>query len=333
MQAAFLFAPALVAFVAIFLMRGSAVASHLADHPNERSLHVAPTPRIGGIGIMVAAVPFMAYAADAALAAIVAAACFVALVSLLDDRHGLPIEVRLPAHAVAAAVALLALPAAATASVPWTLALAYGLAIAWAANLFNFMDGADGLAGGMALVGFAAYAHAARDAGHLPLAWASVALAAASAGFLAHNFPPARVFMGDAGSVPLGYFAGALGVYGIAVGAWGWWFPLLTFAPFVLDATVTLARRLARGERVWKAHREHFYQRLVLSGWSTLRLALAAYALMAACALTAVLLARKGTQTPYAIIAAWAGVHALLFLAIERRFRKAARVRRTSPTE
>ena len=317
--------PALVAFVLIALMRRTRAVERLADEPNHRSLHSTPRPRIGGLGILAGALPCIAYAADASIATIAIAAAVLAGISLADDLHGLPIQVRLPAHLIAAVAAVLALESSPGVALGTLLATALAFAIVWSTNLFNFMDGADGLAGSMALVGFAAYAYAAQDAGYGALAWTSVALASAAAGFLAHNFPPARVFMGDAGSVPLGFFAGALGACGIAAGAWPWWFPLAAFAPFVLDATVTVLRRLVRGERIWIAHREHFYQRLVLSGWSARRVAVSAFALMVTCAAAALWALRQGGVLPYVIIAVLAVIHGLLFLAIERRFHAAAR--------
>ena len=319
-----LLGPALVCLLAIALLRGTSLAKDLADEPNHRSLHVAPRPRIGGLGLLAGAMPFIAWAADPVIAALAAIAAALAVVSFLDDLRSLPIQVRLPAHAVAAGIAMLAIanPAAPLGAFA---AVIFGIAIVWATNLYNFMDGADGLAGGMAIAGFAAYAFAAGEAGMGALAWASVALASAAAGFLVHNFPPARVFMGDAGSVPLGFLAGAFGVHGIAAGAWPWWFPPLAFAPFVLDASVTILRRLARGERIWVAHREHFYQRLVLSGWSPRAFACGAYLLMAACALAALWALRAEGAGAYAIIAATAGFHFLLFVAIERRHRAAAK--------
>jgi UDP-N-acetylmuramyl pentapeptide phosphotransferase/UDP-N-acetylglucosamine-1-phosphate transferase len=325
MSVAWLLGPAAAAFILIAILRRSPLASRLADQPNERSLHASPRPRLGGLGIMAAWLPCVAFAGDAALAAIAVAACFLAVVSLLDDLHGMPIEVRFPAHVAAALLAWLAFASPSSHATSWMFALAALFAIVWATNLFNFMDGADGLAGGMAVIGFGAYAYAAHEAGFAALGWSCAALAAASLGFLFHNLPPARVFMGDAGSVPLGFLAGALGVHGIVAGAWPWWFPLLAFLPFVLDATVTILRRLLRGERIWHAHREHFYQRLVLSGWSPRRLDAFAFLLMAACAASAVWALHRGGEMPYVIIAALAAIHGLLFLAIEQRFRESSR--------
>jgi UDP-GlcNAc:undecaprenyl-phosphate GlcNAc-1-phosphate transferase len=134
-----------------------------------------------------------------------------------------------------------------------------------------------------------------------------------------HNFPPARVFMGDTGSIPLGFLAGALGGYGWAAGAWPAWFPVLVFSPFVVDATVTLLRRLARRERVWIAHRTHYYQRLVLCGWSPRRLAWSAYALMAVAAAAALAAREPDGQGHYAIIAASTLAYFFILLAIDRR--------------
>src|SRR6185503_1293522 len=187
--------------------------------------------------------------------------------------------------------------------VPFVAAILITLAIAWMTNLYNFMDGADGLAGGMALFCFAAYALAASAAGFEALALGAAGVASAAFGFLAFNFPPARVFMGDAGSIPVGFLAGALGLHGAIVGAWPSWFPLLVFSPFVVDATATIAHRLARGDRVWIAHRQHYYQRLVLSGWSTRRLALTCYAVMIAASASALAVRTASPAMQYAILA------------------------------
>jgi len=171
----------------------------------------------------------------------------------------------------------------------------------------------------MTLIGFGTLALAAALARQWPLALACMAIASASAGFLAHNFPPARVFMGDAGSVPLGFLAGALGLHGVLTGAWAVAFPVVVFSPFIADATATLARRVVRGEPFWKAHRTHHYQRLVLSGWSARRLAFGAYALMLVAAATALATRAADARMQLAIIAGWAVVYAVIFFAITRR--------------
>jgi UDP-N-acetylmuramyl pentapeptide phosphotransferase/UDP-N-acetylglucosamine-1-phosphate transferase len=163
------------------------------------------------------------------------------------------------------------------------------LAVAWITNLYNFMDGSDGLAGGMSMIGFATYAWAAVQDGDVGLAVLCVALSAASAGFLARNFPPARIFLGDVGSIPLGFLAASLGLLGWRNDHWPLWFPLLVFGPFVADATITLLRRAARAQAVWRPHREHYYQRLVQAGFGHAGTALIEYAAMLACAAIALL--------------------------------------------
>jgi UDP-N-acetylmuramyl pentapeptide phosphotransferase/UDP-N-acetylglucosamine-1-phosphate transferase len=190
--------------------------------------------------------------------------------------------------------------------------LVLSIAVVWMTNLYNFMDGADGVAGGMALIGFGAYAVAAELAGAPALAAACAAIAAASAAFLLLNFHPARIFMGDVGSIPLGFLAAALGLVGWRNDLWPLWFPLLVFGPFVGDATLTLLRRLARRERIWLAHRSHYYQRMVLMGMSHRRAAVLGYLAMALCAAAALI----GRDRPFAQQAMAFGAASLALAAI-----------------
>jgi UDP-N-acetylmuramyl pentapeptide phosphotransferase/UDP-N-acetylglucosamine-1-phosphate transferase len=249
---------------------------HLAlDRPNERSLHAAPRPRIGGLGIAVGVL--LGFVLVPALPTYVVP-CYLGLasISFLDDRLGVAVTLRLSAHFAAAGVWVVA--AMAGQGLAMTLLLVF--CIVWATNLYNFMDGSDGLAGGMTVIGFSFLAVAAWQTGHPDLAALCASVAGAGLGFLAYNFPPARLFMGDVGSVPLGFLAGAIGCWGSYEGAWPPWLPALVFAPFLADASVTLARRMFRGERVWHAHRDHYYQRLIRMGWSHRRTALVEYAIM-----------------------------------------------------
>lgn len=264
------------------------------DTPNERSLHAQPVPRTGGIAI-IAGVAVACALAQPGVAVTLGAALALGAVSFIDDLRHLPTLARLAAH-LAAAAAVLVYELGYAEPVLFTTFL---LAIVWYTNLYNFMDGSDGLAGGMAVIGFGAYAIAAQLSGAVPFAALCAGLAAAAAGFLVFNFPPARLFMGDAGSVPLGFLAGALGVVGWSRGYWPIWFPLLVFAPFVCDATLTLLRRLLRRERVWQAHRDHYYQRLVRMGFGHRGTALIEYAVMGGCAAIA-LLARRESATAQA---------------------------------
>ena len=319
---------AAVSWLAVIVLARAPWIVRLADHPNERSLHATPTPRIGGLGIGlgVAAGAFVAGSGKVETGLLLVAFALLVL-SLADDVRSLPASLRLGAHLAAAiAAALLVAPGLGPGGL-----VAAVLAIAWSANLFNFMDGADGLAGGMAALGFAFLGVAAGSFGEIALATTCMLLAAASAGFLAHNFPPARVFMGDAGSIPLGFLAAALGLSGWVAGAWPPWFPFLVFSPFAVDATFTLLRRAAARERVWQAHRSHLYQRLVLSGWSHRRLALWAYALMLAAGCSALAARREGFMVQCVTILAWAALYALLAIAIQRHVSRQLRDRKPAP--
>jgi UDP-N-acetylmuramyl pentapeptide phosphotransferase/UDP-N-acetylglucosamine-1-phosphate transferase len=275
--------PALAAFAASTVCILGLLTSFgrrlLLDRPNARSLHAQAVPRSGGIAIA-AGVATGAVISPAGLGIVLMFAGLLAVVSLIDDIRELPPSARLAAH-LAAAGAVLAWPLGISEPFAFLLLL---LALAWSTNLYNFMDGADGLAGSMTIVGFCAYAIAAYQSGHFQLAGLCAAIAAAAVVFLSVNFPPAKIFMGDVGSVPIGFLTGAIGVAGWRDGAWPLWFPALVFAPFACDATLTLLKRLLRRERVWNAHREHYYQRLVQMGFGhrgTLAIEVLA---MAACA-------------------------------------------------
>jgi UDP-N-acetylmuramyl pentapeptide phosphotransferase/UDP-N-acetylglucosamine-1-phosphate transferase len=244
------------------------------DHPNQRSLHQSPVPRTGGLGVVAGVLAGGGIAGAAGLALALTAGLM--LLSLLDDWRGLTAGVRLLGHLAAAILFMLA----GLDGVGWLEVPLFVLGIGWMTNLYNFMDGADGLAGGMGVFGFGAYACAAWLAAQEPLALACASVAASCAAFLLFNFPPARMFLGDAGSIPLGFLAAVLGLSGWEAGIWPLWFPPLVFAPFVADASVTLLRRSLNGEKVWQPHRSHYYQRQVLMGWNHRRLASLEYALM-----------------------------------------------------
>jgi UDP-N-acetylmuramyl pentapeptide phosphotransferase/UDP-N-acetylglucosamine-1-phosphate transferase len=285
------------------------------DHPNERSLHATPTPRIGGLGIMAGVLVAFVWLANASMLPVMFGAFVLAVVSVLDDVRGLPVRVRFLAHFVAATGCLFALGLTG-----WMLLMGT-LAVVWMTNLYNFMDGSDGLAGGMAAIGFGALALAAWQGDAPGLAVFCAAIAAAALAFLRFNFPPARVFMGDAGSIPLGFLAATLGILGSRQGVWPWLFPLLVFSPFIVDASVTLTRRALRGEKIWQAHRSHYYQRVVLLGATHRQLALAAYTVMLAMAGLAFALLLLPQQTVWVLILS-AALYLLTFFAIDRRWQR-----------
>lgn len=293
-----------------WLLRSGRAHRWALDQPNHRSLHTEPTPRVGGLGIVAGVLLTSVLLGQGLLAGLL---LLLAVVSWFDDRGHVLILVRLGAQFLAAIISVVV-------QVPdgWLLGIAAVFALVWMANLYNFMDGSDGLAGGMAVFGFGTYGVVAWLTGDGALALSAFSVAAAALGFLCFNFPPARVFMGDAGSVPLGFLAGAIGLTGWLVGAWPIWFPLLVFSPFVVDASVTLLKRTLRGERFWQAHRDHYYQRLVRMGWSHRRLALAEYALMAACGGSALALLHTGSVIQMLGLSVWIAVYWGLMLVIDR---------------
>ncbi len=267
-----------LAFIAVQLLL-TRFARFALDRPNERSLHEHPVPRTGGIAVLVgiaAAAPF----GGAELWLPLGLALLLAAISFAADLKGLPVAARLGAHLLGAGVLVWYLLSP---IYLWQATLLV-LGIAWLTNLYNFMDGSDGLAAGMTVIGFAGYTVAAALADEPELATTCLCIASAAAAFLVFNFHPARIFLGDVGSIPLGFLAGALGIVGWNEEAWPLWFPLAVFAPFIADATLTLARRLVRGERVWQAHRDHYYQRMVRSRLGHRGTAYVAYAVMVLCA-------------------------------------------------
>ncbi len=219
-------------------------------------------PRVGGLAIWAGAVPAALVAGLPGGATLPTAGALLAVgaVSVLDDWRGVhPVRRLLVQIAAATTAASAFVPQSGTAATLVVLLLAT-LVIAWSANAFNFMDGTDGLAAICAMLGFGAYGLGALLAGSSPVPYFALVLAIVP--FAAMNWPPARMFMGDCGAVPLGFLAAVAGLAEWQRGTWPGWFPLLVFLPFLADATVTLVQRALRHERVWEAHRSHYYQRL-----------------------------------------------------------------------
>jgi len=258
-------------------VRAWLIAAGVHDAPNERSSHAEAKPRGGGIAVLAVVLP--AWAAVAiwappapAIWPVLAGAVLLAAVSFADDRGGLAPAPRFAAQllAVGGALALFDGGPVLQGLLPlWADRLVAALAWLWFVNLFNFMDGIDGLAGvetvsvgvGLGLVALVAGA----GAGPVPMALPWI-LAGAAAGFLVWNWAPAKVFLGDVGSVPVGYLLGALLLWSAAAGEWA--AALILPAYYWLDATWTLLKRVARGDRWWQPHREHAYQRAVQAGRS-----------------------------------------------------------------
>jgi UDP-N-acetylmuramyl pentapeptide phosphotransferase/UDP-N-acetylglucosamine-1-phosphate transferase len=264
----------LATLMLLFFFTKKQIGSFFQDIPNERSLHSMPVPRIGGIALMAGVMSGWTFQMQFVAWWMVLPAAGLFALSILDDMKNLSAGVRLIGHFLAALAAIFG------GGVPMVWFLPVLLFVVWMTNLYNFMDGSDGLAGGMAFFGFGCYGAGALLGGNEAFALLNFSVASAALGFLFFNFHPAKVFMGDAGSIPLGFLAAIFGVTGWQQGHWPLWFPLLVFSPFVADATVTLAKRAMRGERLSQAHRSHYYQRLVQMGWGHRKTALAEYAVM-----------------------------------------------------
>lgn len=313
--AAVLAIAAVISFAILLTLLKTGLAWDIAvDIPNHRSLHHRPVPRIGGWGILPSALGIGALTAPS-LRLVIVGAAILAVISQVDDRRGLPARLRFFAHLLVAA----AMVVISAVHVSWWLGVLACVAMVWLVNLYNFMDGSNGLAGGMAVFGFGTYALAAAgvDSG---LAICATAIAGAAIGFLLLNFRPARIFLGDVGSIPLGFMAGALGYWGWQHSVWPLWFPALTFSPFIADSTVTLLRRLARRERVWEAHREHYYQRLVQMGATHVRVALLYYLLMSVGSAVALVSLRLSLTTQWVMVFCWYLLLAVIGWQIDRRW-------------
>ncbi|HEX8650337.1 MAG TPA: hypothetical protein VF708_05825 [Pyrinomonadaceae bacterium] len=263
-----------------FLRHWAKERRQFLDMPNERSSHSRPTPRGGGLaivtvvlaGIWLAVLLWRPITSEPALLAYTLGAIIVAVAGWLDDLRSLPVRVRFLAHGLGALLVIggigywrtAELPLVGQLSLSW---LGLPLVFFWIVgltNAYNFMDGIDGIAGGQAVIaglGWALFGWLGND----PLVCAlGMLLAASSLGFLGHNWPPARIFMGDVASGFLGFSFAVLPVIAalrdarlILVGALLVW-------PFLFDTIFTFLRRLSRGENVFAAHRSHLYQRLVI---------------------------------------------------------------------
>ena len=252
-------------------------ARAVLDHPNDRSSHTAPVPRGGGLGVVAAALVvwlgalwIAGHVPDGPTVLVAGGVAVLAVLGWLDDTRGLGASTRFVVQGVCVAAVLAALPPSSLVWQGW-LPVAADRVLAWLAwmwvvNLFNFMDGIDGLSGaelvnvGAGVVLLALLGFVGAEAALLAAVLLGVAV-----GFLVWNWHPARVFLGDVGSLPLGFLLGWLLLVLAASGHWA--VALILPAYYFGDATLTLLRRAIRREPVWRAHREHLYQRAVQSGW------------------------------------------------------------------
>jgi Fuc2NAc and GlcNAc transferase len=272
-----------VSYVSVRIAIAYAQRRGMMDAPGHRRSHSMPTPRGGGIGIVLGvllAAPFSLLflpvsPGPAITAAFSVAVIAVAAIGWLDDHGSLPIRPRLLIQLAATLLLCLAV-AMRTSSLLWAIPLL--LAGVWCINLHNFMDGIDGLAAQQAMFFGAAYAALAWSAGSAALAGAGLAVVGAATGFWCFNRSPAKIFMGDVGSATVGLI-----VFALSAMLWAFrtnllWPVLIFSSAFVVDATLTLLVRMLRGARWYTPHREHLYQWLVRRGASHRKVALGYFA-------------------------------------------------------
>ncbi|NLZ11729.1 MAG: glycosyltransferase family 4 protein [Alcaligenaceae bacterium] len=264
---------ALLAWVLTDVLRHYALKRNVLDIPNARSSHTRPTPRGGGVAFVLVFTVFAAISTALPITtppgtwALIGASLIVAITGFIDDHHPLPARWRLVGHAAGAGILLWSfggVPPLTVFGYPIHLGMASGvlglLYIIWLLNLYNFMDGIDGLAAAqtlcVALGGAALYS----VLGHTQLIWLPLLLAGSVTGFLIWNFPPAKIFMGDAGSGFLGITLAAFSLRAGHIDPNLFYCWLILSGVFICDATFTLLRRLLNGEKVYQAHRSHAYQ-------------------------------------------------------------------------
>ncbi len=304
---------------------------YILDHPNSRSLHESATPRGGGLAIFVAVVisgtiAAALYGTSSDLLWLGIAALMIAGVSFLDDWLTINLGYRIAVHFFAAYLIIregLALESLALPGVVWPfpepVATAFSLLfVVWMVNLYNFMDGMDGFAAGMAVMGFGSFALLGWFAGDTRFMALNLIIAAAAAGFLVFNFPPAKIFMGDLGSSLLGFLAAAFALWAERDGLFPLWVSVLIFSPFIVDATITLLRRILRREKFWQAHKTHYYQRLVQLGWGHRRTVLFEYGVMLLSAVSAIVVVHSVTYVQWTVLVTWLLAYSLIMYFVYR---------------
>src|SRR2546423_1625625 len=280
-------AVSVLSFLGVGIMRHFARVHSILDIPNERSSHTNSLPRGGGVPIVLLTLLGMwvlistnQRLPSAGLAAYTVGAILIAGISWLDDLYSLSNRIRFSVQSVAALLAIYGLGYLPLRNIlpgaPWlTESLGVVITFLWIVgltNAYNFMDGIDGIAGAQAVIAGIAWAIVGWMTGQAVVTLVGLLLAASTLGFLVHNWPPARIFMGDVGSAFLGFTLALLPLIfnahsgaasrGLRVPFAG----VIFVWPFVFDSTITFLRRLFRGEKVFSAHRSHLYQRLVISG-------------------------------------------------------------------
>jgi UDP-N-acetylmuramyl pentapeptide phosphotransferase/UDP-N-acetylglucosamine-1-phosphate transferase len=285
------------------------------DIPNQRSLHAVSVPRSGGMAIIIGSWLGWSFLPNFPRLLFFCSLGLLCL-SWLDDKYHLPVFPRLIVQALVIAFFL---SSTTSSSLPLSILL---FALIWITNLYNFMDGSDGLAGGMTIIGFGAYALAAGLAGNPTFSMLNLCIAMGAIPFLVLNFHPAKIFMGDVGSIPLGFLAGALGFTGWQQGIWPLWYPLLVFAPFIADTSITLLKRIVARQKFWLPHRGHYYQRFLVMGAGHRNTFFVEFMLMMAggCSAVAGLFLPESVQ--YLLLMSWVVIYIFLAMAVDRRWKR-----------
>jgi UDP-N-acetylmuramyl pentapeptide phosphotransferase/UDP-N-acetylglucosamine-1-phosphate transferase len=333
-----------LSYAGVAALRRWLVQRSVLDIPNERSSHAQPTPRGGGLMVlivMLAGLLVLAFAGRSSptsnvwsVAGVGLGVALVAGVSWWDDLRSVSFRVRFAVHIVAAVLAVasagawhvVTLPGIGDVALGWAAGPVTLLWIVGLTSAYNFMDGIDGLAGGQAVIAGLGWGVLGWLTGHPFLATVGFLAAGASLGFLGHNWHPASIFMGDVGSATLGYLFAVMSVAGAQRSPSLAWAGFLLVWPFVFDTAFTLLRRIRLGEDVFQAHRSHLYQRLVRTGVSQSATAFLYICLSTAGGVTAIALAQRGSGAadavgrlfPLLALALWA------FVALRERARRQA---------
>ncbi len=270
---------AVLAFLSIYLIRRYAEGRRILDHPNERSSHAAPTPRGGGLAIAALVLVTGIWSAsgtglDRGLI-YTGGGALIAWLGWRDDLHSLSAFVRFSVQGIVAAVSILGLGYFKAVTIPMFGEIQLGVSgiiitflwIIGMTNAYNFMDGIDGLAGGVALGAGAGWMWLASNMHNAFAFWVALAITAGSLGFLGHNWPPARIFMGDVGSTFLGYSFAVLPLLSSDQSGDALLLGTLLMWTIIMDAGITFIGRAIKRENVFSAHRSHLYQRLVIAGY------------------------------------------------------------------
>jgi len=323
---------AVLTFLVGYPTRILGLRTGIMDHPVHRSSHTTPVPRVGGLAIMMGAFLALMCMFRPSLSFLVGAGvgALVTFISFIDDVHPLPSVLRFGVQVTVATLAIwliglvprnFGLPYAELTMSPYiALPLAVVFVVSFV-NIFNFMDGINGIAAAQGIWGGAALSVLLLWGGTGNSVLTAAALAGACLGFLPHNFPKARMFMGDVGSVTVGFVLAMLTVLGANQTEIPWVAFVLPLGVFIYDGAFTILKRVLAGQNFTKPHREHHYQLLIRCGWSHTRVTLLQMALMTLCALGAILYARGNDLVRLVVLA---GLLAIMFtysIAVHRHFR------------